>query len=83
MGGLPETERNNDNRSAFPLPFTDGVLDAVAEKEVYRFLVVFSDYNQIWMHPNYQEKLAFVTEWGVFVAVVMMFGLKTMSTTFQ
>ena len=25
----------------------------------------------------------FVTEWGVFVPMVMMFGLKTTSTTFQ
>jgi hypothetical protein len=29
-----------------------------------------------------QEKTAFVTEWGVFVAVVMMFGLKTAPATF-
>jgi hypothetical protein len=30
-----------------------------------------------------QEKTAFVTEWGVFVVVVMMFGLKTAPATFQ
>jgi hypothetical protein len=30
-----------------------------------------------------QEKTAFVIECGVFVAVVMMFGLKTAPTTFQ
>jgi hypothetical protein len=30
-----------------------------------------------------QEKTAFVMEWGVFVAVVMMFGLKTAPATFQ
>ena len=35
------------------------------------------------MHPDDQEKTAFVTEWGVFVAVVMMFRLKTTPTTFQ
>ena len=68
---------------AFPLPFTDGVLDAVAGHEVYSFLDGFSGYNQIRMHPDDQEKTAFVTEWGVFVAVVMMFGLKTAPTTFQ
>ena len=32
---------------AFPLPFTDGVLDAVAGHEVYSFLDGFSSYNQI------------------------------------
>ena len=37
----------------------------------------------IRMHPDDQEKTTFVTEWGVFVAVVMMFGLKTALATFQ
>ena len=37
---------------AFPLPFTDGVLDAVAGHEVYSFLDGFSGYNQVRMHPN-------------------------------
>ena len=68
---------------AFPLPFTDSVLDAVAGHEMYSFLDGFSGYNQVRMHPNDQEKTAFVTEWGVFVAEVMMFGLKTAPATFQ
>ena len=61
---------------AFPLPFTDGILDAVAGHEIYCFLDGFSGYNQVRMSPEDQEKTTFVTEWGVFVAVVMMFGLK-------
>ena len=68
---------------AFPLLFKDGVLDVVASHEMYSFLDSFSKYNKVRMEPNYQEKIAFVTEWGVFVAVVMMFGLKTTPTTFQ
>ena len=32
---------------AFPLPFTDGVLDVVAGHEVYSFLDGFIGYNQI------------------------------------
>ena len=68
---------------AFPLSFTDRVLDAVATHEVYSFLDGFSGYNQIRMHPEDQEKTSFVTEWGVFVAVVMMFGLKTALIDFQ
>ena len=35
------------------------------------------------MHPEDQEKTAFVTEWDIFMAEVMMFGLKMTSTTFQ
>ena len=53
------------------------MLDAVVGHEVYSFLDEFSGYNQIRMHPTNQEKTTFVTEWGVFVAVIMMFGLKT------
>ena len=52
----------------FPLPFTDGVLDVIAEHEVYSFLDGFSGYNQIQMHSD---------------DVVMMFRLKTTPTTFQ
>ena len=66
----------------FPLPFKDSVLDVVAGHEMYSFLDGFSGYNQVCMHPEDQEKTAFVTEWGVFVAEVMMFGLKTAPTTF-
>ena len=38
----------------FPLPFTDGVLDAVASYEIYSFLDGFSGYDQ--------EKTVFVTK---------------------
>ena len=67
----------------FPLPFTDGIVDAVAGHECYNFLDGFSGYNQIRMHLEDQEKTTFVTEWGVFVIVVMMFDLKTTLATFQ
>ena len=68
---------------AFPLPFTNGVLDAVIGHEMYSFLDDLSGYNQILIHLAEQEKTTFVTKRGVFVAVVMMFGLKTAPTTFQ
>ena len=35
---------------AFLLPFTDGILDAVAGHEIYSFLDGFSGYNQVLMH---------------------------------
>ena len=67
----------------FPLPFTDGVLDAVVGHEIYSFLDGFSGYNQIPMHLDKQDKTSFVTKWGVFMVVIMMFGLKMAPTTFQ
>ena len=39
---------------AFPLPFTDRVLNAVAGHEIYNFLDRFCAYNQIRMHLNDQ-----------------------------
>jgi hypothetical protein len=50
---------------------------------MYSFFDGFSGSNQIRMAKEDQEKTAFVTEWGVFVEVVMMFGLKTALATFQ
>ena len=50
----------------FSLPFTDSVLDTVAGHECYSFLDGFSGYNQIRMHPEDQEKTAFVKN-GVFL----------------
>ena len=64
--------------NTFPLQFTD----AVVGHEMYNFLDGFIGYNQVRMYPEDQEKTTFVTEWGVFVAVVMMFGLKTAPATF-
>ena len=65
--------------NTFPLQFTD----AVVGHEMYNFLDGFIGYNQVRMYPEDQEKTTFVTEWGVFVAVVMMFGLKNAPITFQ
>ena len=58
------------------------VLDIVPSHEIYSFLDNFSGYNQIQMNLEDQEKTMFIMEWGVFVAVMMMFGLKTVHVTF-
>ena len=68
---------------AFPLPFTHGVINVVVRHEGYNFLDDFNEYNQIRMHPGDHEKMAFVMEWNVFVAVLMMLSLKTAPTKFQ
>ena len=43
----------------------------------------FSGYNQVKMALEGQEKTIFITEWGVFVPIVMMFRLKNAPATFQ
>ena len=47
---------------AFPLPFTDNILDAIAGHDMYNFLDNFSGYNKVRMHLNDQEKTMFVTD---------------------
>ena len=68
--------------NAFPLPFTDNVLDVVAMHEMYSFLEGLRGYNQIRMHLNDPEKMTSVMEWGVFLVIVMTLRLKTVPSTF-
>ena len=46
----------------FPLPFTDAILDTVADYELYNFLDGFSRYNQLWLALEDWKKTAFATD---------------------
>ena len=35
------------------------------------------------MHPDDQEKMVFITKWGVLIVIVMMFGLQTTTVKFH
>ncbi|XP_038688375.1 uncharacterized protein LOC119987518 [Tripterygium wilfordii] len=59
------------------------MVDATAGHELLSFMDAFSGYNQILMHPDDQEKTAFVTERGIFCYKVMPFGLKNAGATYQ
>jgi hypothetical protein len=43
----------------------------------------FSGYNQILMHPEDREKMAFITDRGLYCYKVMPFGLKNAGATYQ
>ena len=43
----------------------------------------FSRYNQIAVHLDDQEKIAFTTPWGTFMYAKMPFGLMNVGATFQ
>ena len=47
------------------------------------FMDSFSDYNQILMHPEDQEKTSFMTSRGIYCYKVMPFGLKNAGSTYQ
>jgi len=67
----------------YPLPFIDEVIDTIVGHEVYTFLDGFSGYHHISIAPKDQYKTAFVTNWGIFVWVVMPFGVKNGPPTYQ
>ena len=70
-------------KDSFPLPHIDMLVDATAGHELLSFMDAFSGYNQILMHPDDQEKTAFITEMGIFCYKVMPFGLKNAGATYQ
>ena len=63
-------------KDSFPLPQIDLIVDATTSHELLSFMDAFSDYNQISMDPDDQEKTSFVTGQGTYFYRVMPFGLK-------
>ncbi|XP_072064320.1 uncharacterized protein [Arachis hypogaea] len=47
------------------------------------FMDAYSGYNQILMHPSYQCKTTFITDFGNYCYKVMPFGLKNAGATYQ
>ena len=59
------------------------IVDNTANHALKSFVGGFSGYNQIKMHPDHQEKTAFITPWGTFCYTVMPFDLKNVGDTYQ
>nr|ABA97905.1 retrotransposon protein, putative, unclassified [Oryza sativa Japonica Group] len=67
----------------FPLPRIDQLVDSIAGCELLSFLDAYSGYHQISMAKEDEEKIAFITPFGVFCYIKMPFGLITAGNTFQ
>ena len=67
----------------FPTPFSDEVLDNVAENEAYSFTDGFSSYHQVRIAKEDKRKTTFTTEWGSFAYNVMPFRLKNAPAVFS
>lgn len=50
----------------FPLSHIDRLVESTAGNELLYFMDAFSGYNQIRMHPDYREKMAFITYRGTY-----------------
>ena len=55
----------------------------LAGYELYNFLDGFSGYNQVRLAPEDHDKIAFFMDLGVYIAVVIVFGVKMAPTTIQ
>jgi hypothetical protein len=62
-----------------PLPRIDQIIDSTAGCARLSFLDAYSSYNQIKLKKEEEEKIAFITPYGVFCYQVMPFSLKTRS----
>ena len=67
----------------YPLPKMDHILQKVVGSQRMSMLDGFSGYNQVLVHPDDQEKIAFTTPWGTFMYSKMPFGLMNVGATFQ
>jgi hypothetical protein len=63
-------------KDPFPLPRIDQIIDSTAGCERLSFLDAYSGYNQIKLKKEDEEKIAFITPYGVFCYQVMPFDLK-------
>jgi hypothetical protein len=59
------------------------ILQKVSGASVMSFIDGFSGYNQILVHPNDRENIAFTTPWGTFMYEKIPFGLMDVGATFQ
>jgi len=55
----------------------------VTKHEFYSFLDEFSSYHQIMIAPEDRYKIAFITEWGAFIWLIVPFKLKNTPPTCQ
>ena len=67
----------------YPLPKMYHILQKIVGSQRIPMLDGFSGYNQIMVHPDVQEKVAFTTPWGTFMYAKIHFRLMNVGETFQ
>ena len=73
----------NTKRDNYPLPRIPQLLERLAGNRYYSAMDLLSGFWQIPMHPDDVEKTAFITPFGLFEFLVMPFGLRNATATFQ
>jgi hypothetical protein len=70
-------------KDPFPLPCIDQIVDSTAGSVLLFFLNCYSGYHQVALHPNDEDKMAFITPHVIYCYKVMTFGLKNAGATYQ
>jgi hypothetical protein len=70
-------------KDPFPLPHIDKVMDSMAGSVLLCFLDYYLGYHQIALHPDDEDKTAFITPHDIYCYKVMTFGLKNARATYQ
>jgi hypothetical protein len=67
----------------FPLPHIDQIVDSTMGCELLSFLDAYSCYHQIKMRESDQLVTSFITLFGTYCYITMLFGLKNVGATYQ
>ena len=69
-------------KDSYSLPMIDQLVDATLGFCIKSFMDASSDYNQIRMDKEDEEKMAFITRWGLYCYKVIPFELKNTGATY-
>ena len=70
-------------KDLFPLPCIDQIVDSTSGCETLCFVDAYSGYPQIMMKGSDQLTTSFITPFGSFCYISMLFGLKNAGATYQ
>jgi hypothetical protein len=70
-------------KDEYPLPHICQIVDSTASCEFLSFLDAYSGYHQISLVVDDDEKIAFITLFGIFCYTKMAFGLKKGGASYQ
>jgi hypothetical protein len=70
-------------KDPLPLPRIDQVVDSTAGSVLLSFFECYSGYHQIALHPDDEDKTAFIMPHNIYCYKVMTFGLKNAGATYQ
>ena len=70
-------------KDSYPLPMIDRLVDATFGFGIMSFMDAFFGYNQIRMTKEDEEKIALITNCGLYYYIVMPFRFKNVEATYQ